>query len=185
MDYTVVQDLCLEEVFGDLKGQLGYSFRNRIFLFDREESGCTVIAEDTVGIGRDKMFCVENPMRQDVFLLPIDGVLFKKESKCDCAVISKGEIDFIEFKCNAANKTDAAIYENYNKASSQLLVTLNEFRERYLSIDKCLDGLAHLECYAVLNRTVPQNNAMKKSIAAKFLIRSNGVKLKFENRKKI
>lgn len=185
MDYSIVENLKLEDVIGTVRDLLQYSARSRIYLYDSKEVGRSIIIENTIGIGQDKMFCVENTNKRDVFLLPIDGVLFKKDSKCDCVLIHNCEIDFIEFKSNAANRTNEAIYENYRKASNQLLETLNEFRDMYSKLDMNLDDIAKIESYAVFNKTVPQDNAMRKNIAAKFLIASNGIKLRFENKKRI
>jgi len=41
-----------------------------------------------------------------------------------------------------------------------------------------------VEAHAVFNPTVPSDNAMKKNISAKFLIRT-GVKLSFDNMKEL
>lgn len=171
---------------GELSDKLlEYSVKKNIFIYDSKEKGFSIFIEDTKGIGIDKTFHIINPRKETVVLMRIDGVLFAKETKCDCAFITDNEINFIEFKVNAENKTEKAIIENYKKASSQLISTLLDFRERYYRIGKNLDKLSKLSCYAVFNRTVPKDTATQKKIAAKFLIDSHGVKLKFDNNKSI
>ena len=195
MIFSVLEELRFKDVFSDLSLFSGdeeidyidvlieHSTRTSTFVYDSEVEGHSIFIEDTSGIGNNKIFIIKNPNRKDFFLMHIDGVLFDKNSKCDCAIITDKELDFIEFKSNAINRTDEAIESNYEKASSQLLNTLTEFRRRYEAIGDSLDGKKKLECYAVFNKTVPRNPAYQKKLSASFLKNSNGVKLKFENSK--
>ena len=196
MDFSIVEELRLKDAFSELKVfrevnsqqdyynvLIEYSNRSKIFVCDSEEIGHSIFLEDTNGVGNNKIFVLENPSRKEIFLMHIDGVLFAKDTKCDCAIISAKELDFIEFKSNAINRTDEAIESNYEKASSQLLNTVEEFRKRYYVIGLSMEAMRKLECYAVFNRTVPGNSAYQKKVAAKFLRDSKGVKLKFENGK--
>lgn len=198
MNLSVIERLSLKDAFNDLavfndvkcaddllKELLDHSDKSTVYIYDSVDLGHSVIIDDTYGVGRDRVFVVENNHKSSLFLLRIDGLLFAKDTKCDCAVISSNELNFIEFKSNAANRTEEAINDNYEKASSQLLNTLREFRCRYAKINKSLDELVNIECFAVFNRTVPRNSATQKRISANFLRESKGVKLKFENIKKI
>ena len=65
----------------------------------------------------------------------IDGVLFDRRSKCDCAVLFGREMDFIEFKTNAGNKTEVSMDAQYSKSYSQLLLSVKEFDKRYDGMD--------------------------------------------------
>lgn len=182
-DLSVFNDVKCADDF--LKELFEHTNKSSIFIYDSVDVGHSIIIDDTYGIGRDRVFVVENNSRFSLFLMHIDGILYAKDTKCDCAVITKQELNFIEFKSNAANQTDEAIKDNYEKASSQLLNTLCDFRGRYRRINKNLDELVDIECFAVFNRTVPRNSATQKRVSAKFLKESKGVKLKFENIKKI
>ena len=198
MDSSVIEKLSLKYAFNDLavfsnvkciydyfKEILEHSNKSRVLIYDSDVVGHSVILNDTYGVGRDKVFVVENNSKSSLFLLHIDGLLFVKDTKCDCAVISYNELNFIEFKSNAINKSEEAINDNYEKASSQLLSTLRDFRSRYTMLNMSLDDLVNIECFAVFNRTVPRNSATQKRVSACFLKESKGVKLKFENSKKI
>lgn len=170
---TDVKDF-LEELFE-------YANRGTLFVHDDIDAGHSIFVEDTNGIGRDKVFIIRNRNNKDVFLWHIDGVLFQKDSKCDCAVLTDEHLNFVEFKSNAANATADAIEENYKKASSQLLLTLKDVSERCQSVGVDLQATVKVEAFAVFNRTVPRNSASQKNVSAKFLFDSDGVKLNFKN----
>ncbi|WP_455625878.1 hypothetical protein [Parabacteroides sp.] len=150
-------------------------------MYDDRDVGHSIFVEDTNGIGRDRVFVVCNKDHKDVFLWHIDGVLFQKDSKCDCAVLTDDSIDFVEFKTFASNMTMNAIEDNYKKASSQLLLTLKEVSEKCKSVGVDLRTVVKVNAFAVFNRTVPRNSASQKKMAAKFLLDSEGVKLYFKN----
>ena len=118
------------------------------------------------------------------FLWHIDGVIYEKTSKCDCAVITTDEMEFIEFKTNASNSSQEAIEDNYHKASEQLQKIVLDVKERCAKVGVKLTSVIPVEAHAVFNPTVPADNAMKKNISAKFLVRT-GVKLRFDNMKEL
>lgn len=159
---------------GDTRGQL--------FVYDDAEAGHVVYVNDTKGLGRDKVFELVNKTHKDVFLWHIDGVIYEKTSKCDCAIITTDELDFIEFKTNASNSSQEAIYDNYHKASEQLQKIVMDVKERCFKTGIKLTSVIPVEAHAVFNPTVPSDNAMKKNISAKFLVRT-GIKLRFDNMK--
>ena len=130
----------------------------------------------------DKPFATERETHKDVFLWHIDGVIYEKTSKCDCAVITSDEMEFIEFKTNASNNSDEAIFDNYHKASDQLQKIVKDVKERCSKVGVKLTSVIPVEAHAVFNPTVPADIAMKKNISAKFLVRT-GVKLRFDNMK--
>lgn len=158
--------------------------RGQLFVYDDAEAGHVVYVNDTKGLGRDKVFELVNKNHKDVFLWHIDGVIYEKTSKCDCAVITTDEMEFIEFKTNAFNSSQEAIFDNYHKASEQLQKIVMDVKERCSKVGVKLTSVIPVEAHAVFNPTVPSDNAMKKNISAKFLVRT-GVKLRFDNMKEL
>lgn len=195
MNFEVINRLRLKEAFGEFdlfqhiskdEEWLDILFecdtRGQLFVYDDADVGHVVYVNDTKGLGRDKVFGLVNKTHKDVFLWHIDGVIYEKTSKCDCAVITSDEMEFIEFKTNASNNSDEAIFDNYHKASDQLQIIVKDVKERCSKVGVKLTSVIPVEAHAVFNPTVPADNAMKKNISAKFLVRT-GVKLRFDNMK--
>ena len=155
-----------------------------MFVYDDAEVGHVVYVNDTKGLGRDKVFILLNKTHKDVFLWHIDGVIYDKTSKCDCAVITSDEMEFIEFKTNASNSSDEAIFDNYHKASEQLQKIVEDVKQRCSKVGVKLTSIIPVEAHAVFNPTVPSDNALKKNISVKFLLRT-GVRLRFDNMKEL
>ena len=153
-------------------------------MYDDAEVGYVVYVNDTKGLGRDKVFILLNKTHKDVFLWHIDGVIYDKTSKCDCAVITSDEMEFIEFKTNASNSSDEAIFDNYHKASEQLQKIVEDVKQRCSKVGVKLTSIIPVEAHAVFNPTVPSDNALKKNISVKFLLRT-GVRLRFDNMKEL
>lgn len=194
MDFSIISRLLLKEAFSGcskfdeikteedyLKELFDFSNRALSFVYDNLEKGYSVFIYDTQGIGSDKVLIVKNSNHKDIYLLRIDGVLYKKDSKCDCAIITNNDLLFIEFKTNAANKTDNTIAGNYYKCYSQLEQTVIDFFERFkaigFDISSCLDSIF---AYAVFNKSVPSDLSTQKALSVKFL-KSTGIKLRFDN----
>ena len=93
-------------------------------------------------------------------------------------------MEFIEFKTNASNSSEEAIFDNYHKASEQLEIIVKDVKERCSKAGITLTSVVPVQAHAVFNPTVPADNAMKKNISAKFLVRT-GVKLSFDNMKEL
>lgn len=154
--------------------------RGQLFIYDDAETGHAVYVNDTKGLGRDKVFVLVNKTHKEVFLWHIDGVIYEKTSKCDCAIITSDEMEFIEFKTNASNSSPEAIQDNYYKASEQLQKIVIDVKERCSNAGVVLTKVIPIEAHAVFNPTVPSNNAMMKNISVNFLVKT-GVKLRFDN----
>lgn len=92
---------------------------------------------------------------------------------------------FMEFKSNAANNTEAAIKDNYDKAKSQLWLTIKDVVDRCKKVEIDLMESSTLEAYAVFNRTVPRHNAYQKNLAARFLLETEGIPLYFRSEAEI
>lgn len=108
-------------------------------------------------------------------------MLYKKDSKCDCAFLTDAYIGFVEFKANAANNTDSAIIANYDKAKTQLKLTIKDVEDRCKKAGVDIVDMMEVEAYAVFNRTVPAHNAYQKKLAAQFLLETDGIPLYFKN----
>lgn len=159
--------------------------RSSVFVCDDENRGFSCFVNDTNGIGRDRVFFIKNVNHRIVFLMRIDGVLFDRRSKCDCAVLFGREMDFIEFKTNAGNKTEVSMDAQYSKSYSQLLLSVKEFDKRYDGMDASFrDRFEVIQAYAVFNPTVPNSNASQKRLAAQFA-KETKIKLSFTNSKSI
>lgn len=197
MDFEPIKRLCLKEAYGDFEvfqrisndeDWLDLLFecetRGLLFVYDDASAGHVVYVNDTKGLGRDKVFELENKSHKEVFLWHIDGVLFQKTSKCDCAVITKDELEFIEFKTDASNASSEAIADNYHKAGEQLKTIVMDVKNRCAKFGLNLTSVIPVEAHAVFNPTVPLDNAMQKSICAKFILQT-GVKLSFDNKKEL
>ena len=197
MDFEAINRLRLKDAFGELElfqhiskdeDWLDILFecdtRGQLFVYDDADVGHVVYVNDTKGLGRDKVFGLVNKNHKDIFLWHIDGVIYEKTSKCDCAVITTDEMEFIEFKTNASNSSQEAIENNYHKASEQLQKIVLDVKERCAKVGVKLTSIIPVEAHAVFNPTVPADNAMKKNISAKFLVRT-GVKLRFDNMKEL
>lgn len=182
MDFTPINRLRLKEAFGDIQkfqtiqrdddyliDLFEWTNRGTVYVHDDENKGHSTFVTDTKGLGADKTLKITNSSNKDLFLWHIDGVLYKRDSKCDCAFLTDTNLGFVEFKANAANESQAAIKANYEKASSQILLTFNDIDQRCKKIGIDLCETTVIEAYAVFNRTVPKNNAHQKKISAQFL----------------
>jgi hypothetical protein len=159
--------------------------RGTIWITDDAEVGHSIFVTDTNGVNKDKLLEVDNPNIKTLFLWHIDGVMFAKYSKCDCALLHDRLIHLIEFKANAKNGTDDSIEANYNKASEQLALTFEKFKELYdthgLDIFHVFDDI---DAMIVFDKTVPQEGAYQKNIISKFSERTL-LNLSFGNELKI
>ena len=195
MDYEAINQLRLKDAYGEFEvfqriskdeDWLDVLFecdtRGQLFVYDDGEAGHVVYVYDTRGLGRDKVFELVNKAHKEVYLWHIDGVLYEKTSKCDCAVITTDELEFIEFKTNASNGSTEAIEDNYQKASDQLQRIVLDVNDRCAKVGVNLTAVTPVKAHAVFNPTVPSDNAMKKNISVKFLF-NTGVKLSFDNKK--
>lgn len=194
MDCTAINRLKLKEAFEDqsdfqnvtcdpdyLVTLFEWNQRGTIYIHDDASVGHSIFINNTHGLGADKIFKILNPYHKDLFLWHIDGVLYKKNSKCDCAFITDSHIGFVEFKSNASNNSETAIINNYNKAKSQLKHTIDDIAVRCNNVGIDLMTSTTVEAYAVFNRSVPRLNAYQKKLAASFFMETDGIPLYFRN----
>lgn len=188
LKYAFEDNLKFQDIESDedyLKELFEWTDRGVIFICDDELEGHSIFISDTKGFGGDKTFKILNTQHIDVLLWHIDGVLFGKNSKCDCAFLTEKCIGFVEFKANAANSSETSIKENYEKAESQLRNTYLDVSNRCQKIGIDIKTTMKVEAFAIFNQTVPRNNAYQKQVAAKFLLATNGIPLYFKNSTKV
>lgn len=139
-----------------------------IWITDDEERGHSVFVTDTNGVNKDKLLQINNQNRKSLFLWHIDGVMFERYSKCDCALLHDRLMHMIEFKANAKNATDNSIQANYEKATNQITLTFKAFRDLYAKKGFDLwDIFEDIDAMIVFNKTVPHDLAYQKSLQKK------------------
>lgn len=168
-----------------LKELFELSERTHLFVYDDEDKGFSVYVTDTSGLGRDKTFEVENKSRKEVFLLHIDGILFKKNSKCDCALLTDKELFFIEFKTKSTSGCELTRKEQCQKCFSQLQLTVTEFFNRFREAGTELtEKFEEIRAFAVFNPSVPRVNASESNLSIRFR-KKTGIGLAFINKAKL
>ena len=152
-----------------------------IWITDDENAGHSVFVSDTNGVNKDKLLQITNKNRKSLFLWHIDGVMFERYSKCDCALLHDRLMHMIEFKANAKNATDDSIQTNYEKAKNQITLTFKTFKDLYAKKGFDLwEIFEDIDAMIVFNKTVPQDLAYQKSIQ-KQVADDIDVSLTFEN----
>lgn len=159
--------------------------RGTIWITDDATAGHSIFVTDTNGVNKDKLLKVLNPNIKTLFLWHIDGVMFAKYSKCDCALLHERLMHLIEFKANAKNASDDSIQANYEKASEQLALSFEKFEELYKNHGQDIFCIFDdIDAMIVFDRTVPQDDAYQKNIISKFSNRTL-LKLSFGNELKV
>lgn len=72
-----------------------------------------------------KTFHAQNPNRNTLVLLPLDGCIITgahviEGGVCDCALLTDKEMSLVEFKTNASSELDETIFGHAEKAIKQL-----------------------------------------------------------------
>ena len=159
--------------------------RGTIWITDDATAGHCIFVTDTNGANKDKLLKVLNPSIKTLFLWHIDGVMFTKYSKCDCALLHNRLMHLIEFKANAKNASDNSIQANYEKASEQLALTFEKFKDLYDNHGQDIFSVFEdIDALIVFDKIVPQDDAYQKSIISKFSKRTL-LNLSFGNELKI
>lgn len=174
--YTSTPDLYLEE-----------SDKNE-HIVDSESQKISGFVSPSFGSQEDKankFFAVENTSACQYALLKIDNGLIQTEKtkKCDCAIVNRKEICFIEFKANATSLVRKTIVGNYLKAIDQLSTTIRIFNNYYATIGKDIKSLRKVEAYICFRAGYPRSTASQMNYKLKFMARNNGITLSFERKK--
>lgn len=198
IDLSLVKSLNLQDAFKEegviqriaadddyLEELFEHSNRATLMIHDDGELGHSCFVTDTKGLGSDKVLVVGNGSHGDAFLMHIDGVLFTDKSKCDCALVSAKEFDFIEFKSEAANKTEASREFQYDKCYNQLKTIVESFDKHYREAGEDFrKKFNSFRAFGVFNPTVPKDSASLKNLSIKFL-KEVKIPLKFTNKTKL
>lgn len=77
-----------------------------------------------------KTFHAQNPNRNTLVLLPLDGRIitgknFIKGGVCDCALLTEKELSFVEFKTNVLSPNYLTVLQRAKEAKDQLWHTFN------------------------------------------------------------
>lgn len=201
LDFSVINNLSVKTVFvgqgidsllAQIKSEQDYlvalfetETRGTIWITDDAVVGHSIFVTDTNGVNKDKLLKVLNPNIKTLFLWHIDGVMFAKYSKCDCALLHERLMHLVEFKANAKNASDDSIQANYEKASEQLALTFEKFQELYDNHGQDIFSIFDdIDALIVFDKTVPQDDAYQKNIISKFSRRTL-LTLSFGNELKI
>lgn len=143
--------------------------RAQVWVTDDDKVGYCVFVFDTNGVNKNKLLYVTNPASHSIFLWSIDGRMFKKLSKCDCALISSRVLHLVEFKANVESENLQTIVEHYDKASEQLSHTLKYITEAYESLGTDIfDIFNEIDAQIVFDPQIPQDNAYQKTVSKRF-----------------
>lgn len=144
--------------------------RGRIWVTDDASVNHCVFVLDTKGIDKNKLLEVTQTTRAVLLLWHIDGAMFKKFSKGDCALIQNKKLHLIEFKANVTSDNDLTIKEHYEKAASQILGAYEIITRMYKNVNlKIEDIFSDVDAMIVFNPLVPRINATQQSFKAKFI----------------
>lgn len=141
----------------------------QVWVTDDDQSGYSVFVFNTNGVNKDKLLYITNRASRSIFLWAIDGKMFKKLSKCDCALISDKILHLVEFKANVESENLLTIDEHYDKASEQLSLTIKYITEAYENLDTDIfDIFSDIDAKIVFDKQIPQDNAYQKKVSSRF-----------------
>ena len=127
-------------------------------------------------------FDVKNPTNKTYSLLQIDGKMMQSDidniGQCDGAIVSDGEISFLEFKTNA---TTSKLNKDCGKAESQLFMTAMRMNWALRRVNLDFMSLAKINGYVCLN-AYPKGGANYQNRQVRFLQRT-GMELFYSNEK--
>lgn len=194
-DFTAINNLRLkslyasEEKFSQVQSDVDFltelfevENQGLVFVWDDKSKEHSTYVSDTKGIGSNRILKVINKNHVDTFLWHIDGVMFKRGTKCDCALLNNSILCFVEFKSEAKNNSAAQASFEYEKAEAQVETILTDLLSRCASAGFDITKLITIKGMAVFNRTVPRYNASQKAAVRKFeKAFNNKFKFEFEN----
>ena len=132
-------------------------------------------------------FHIHNPNNENFCLLQIDNGTVKNEKttegvkRCDCAVISKNILCFIEFKTYSSSSCkDKTKDSNYKKAYRQLSATTDLFQSKLKSKNLNLNTVRKVSAYICFKKNYTHIPRCTRSYAVKFLNKFN-IPLHFKN----
>lgn len=101
-----------------------------LYVYDDESLGYSDWNNDEHAVSLSKTFNAQNPNKNTLVLLPLDGCIITGKNityggVCDCALLTDKELSFVEFKTNVLSPNDLTILQRANDAIGQLWHTYN------------------------------------------------------------
>ena len=185
MDGEIINELHLEDLFSkitigliDTTSQDGHESwgglfeetrRGLVWVTDDDVKGHCVYVYDTSGVNKNKLLEIEQNSGTILLLWHIDGAMFKKRSKGDCALIQNRFLHLVEFKANVVTSSEESIEEHYEKAAEQLINSYNLINDLYKRINiESKDIFDSVDAMIVFNPTIPRRNPTQQSFQEKF-----------------
>lgn len=157
--------------------------RHLIWVADDDTLKYCVFVTETANCDTNKLLKVTNTSQSPLYLWRIDGKMFPKYSKCDCALFMEDKFLFVEFKANALSQNSDTQETTCEKACKQLQITFEQFCQLYETAGIPFQELfPDIKAMVVQNRTIPKGTAFQKNLSSTFL-RKNKVILEFGNEK--
>lgn len=103
---------------------------NNLYVYDDGSLGYSDWNDDEHAVSLSKTFNAQNPNKNTLVLLPLDGCIITGNNiiqggVCDCALLTEKELSFVEFKTNVLSSNDLTILQRANDAIGQLWHTYN------------------------------------------------------------
>lgn len=113
-----------------VKAAFDKSDDKNLYVHDDRTLGYSVWDNDEHAESSSKTFHAQNPNRNTLVLLPLDGRIitgdhFIQGGICDCALLTDKEMSFVEFKTNVSSDNDLTVLQRANEAKDQLWHTYN------------------------------------------------------------
>lgn len=144
--------------------------RGLIWVTDDDIVKHCIFVFDTNSVDKNKLLEVTQTPGSVLLLWHIDGAMFKKHSKGDCALIQNRKLHLIEFKANVTTDNDLTIKEHYEKAASQILGAYEIITKLYQDVNLNVEDIfSDVDAMIVFNPLVPRVNATQQSFQRKFI----------------
>ena len=108
-----------------VKAAFDKSDDENLYVYDDDNLGYSDWTNVAPAAFLSKTFHVQNPNKNTLVLLPLDGRIITGEhfiqgGICDCALLTNKDLSFVEFKTNVSSDLDNTILEHAEKAIDQL-----------------------------------------------------------------
>lgn len=174
---TYLSDLRLDVVFSDYCTQVDLYIletSQNEHIVDSASAGISGFVSPTFGQVEEcngKYFEVKNLSLVPYSLIQIDNGVIKTKfpvKKCDCAIINRKELCFIEFKANANSRNPYVIEKKYKDAIEQIVSIKRLFDKKLEMLDSNLEALRNIEAHICFRRGYPRNTATMMAYQVSF-----------------
>lgn len=131
-----------------------------------------------------KALMVINENNRQIVLLSIDNKLIKEHvgGICDCALFDDKQFHFIEFKTNAYGNSPEQVRETFDKATCQLMETIDVFKDKLQKVDIVFEDAVSLSCHVVVSHRFPRSRAIKQEYQVSFADENDNIPLFFSDK---